>query len=65
MPLLQKPNRNVKIANEHWLFFSLLNYLQIVEKSMVLKCVGKTPPAGVLAFWGGRIALPHEVKRPI
>ena len=50
--------KNVKIA-----FF--IHYLQIVEKYMVLRCVGKTPPVGVLAFWGGRITLPRRVKRPI
>ena len=27
--------------------------------------IGKTPPVGVLEFWGGRITQPHGVKRPI
>ena len=54
-------NKNVKTANKDYLFYSLSSDC---GKIMVLTCIGKTPPVGVFAFWGGRITLLRGVKRP-
>ena len=36
-----------------------IHCFQIVENIMVLRYIDKTPPVGVMAFWGGPYYLPR------